>query len=77
MNGTDPRTSAPGRVDRSAADRAQPDGEPELTFRLTPTEAELVLEALGAMRYSTVYRLIAKMQVQARSQVDEASEAGA
>jgi hypothetical protein len=67
MNGTDPRTGTTGQANRSDVD-----GEPELTFRLTPTEAELVLEALGALRYSTVYRLIAKMQIQARAQVDDA-----
>jgi hypothetical protein len=46
----------------------------ELEFRLTIGEAELVLEALGAMRYSTVYRLIAKLQNQARGQAQASPE---
>jgi hypothetical protein len=72
MNGTDPPTGATGQATGTAVD-----GEPELTFRLTPSEAELVLEGLGAMRYSTVYRLIAKMQTQARAQVDQTPGTGA
>ena len=72
MNATDHRTGPAGQAIQPAAE-----SQPELTFRLTPTEAELVLEALGAMRYSTVYRLIAKMQIQARAQVDETSGADA
>jgi hypothetical protein len=56
----------------SAATSAEPgpvvDPTAELDFRLTVAEAEVVLEALGSMRYSTVYRLIAKLQTQARDQ---------
>jgi hypothetical protein len=41
----------------------------DLTFRVTPSEAETILEALGNLRFSVVYRLIGKLQNQAAEQL--------
>jgi hypothetical protein len=41
----------------------------DVTFQVTHEEAGLILEALGAMRFSLVYRLIGKLQAQAQQQL--------
>jgi hypothetical protein len=47
----------------------------DLTFRVTPSEAETILEALGNLRFSAVYRLIGKLQNQAAEQLAAADKA--
>ena len=44
-------------------------GDGEIVLRVTPEEAQLVLEALGGLRFSLVYQLIGKIQAQARDQL--------
>jgi hypothetical protein len=48
-----------------------------VTLELSIDEANLVLEALGGMPFARVYTLVAKIQQQAQSQVQEAGRPGA
>lgn len=48
-----------------------------VTLELTLEEANLVLEALGAMPYVRVYELVAKIQTQAQSQLHDRGQPAA
>ncbi|MEN3267910.1 hypothetical protein [Pseudonocardia sp.] len=50
------------------------DAGDEITFRVTTQEGQLILEALGALRFSLVYQLIGKLQGQAQAQLGDAPE---
>lgn len=53
-------------------------GQPQtLSLTVTLDEANLILEGLGLLSYARVYRLIEKLQAQARKQMEAAPEGAA
>jgi len=48
----------------------------EVTLRLSLDEVNLVLEAIGQLPFVRVYALVAKLQQQARQQIEGKAEEG-
>jgi len=58
------------------SDQQTEQGQPQsLNLTVTLEEANLILEGLGSVPYARVYRLIEKLQAQARRQIEASPEA--